>query len=328
VALLNDNKTISLSNTALTEGLFRLSFKALGTACEISFSAESSSQAEAFRKRSLSWVRNFETRYSRYLPESLISQINQNAGIGKVVSINEEDLRLFKLCDTLHFFTEGLFDPTTLPLSLLWDFKAKKPQIPDQQKIDYAISKINWKKVVFKDQLVSLPEVGMGIDFGGFGKEFAVDRVIEIAQEHNIEDIIVNFGGDLRTLGSPPDSDHWVVGIENPNQPGQARFTLLANNLAVATSGNYQRFFELGGKRYGHLLDHRTGYPTPSSNLSATVIANSCLEAGILATCSLLDDRYQGLSMIDRYFSAEGCVWSANGIAWSKKFETYLQYNR
>ena len=82
----------------------------------------------------------------------------------------------------------------------------------------------------------------MGIDFGGFGKEFAVDRVIEIAQEHNIENIIVNFGGDLRTLGSPPDSDHWVVGIENPNQPGQARFTLLANNLAVATSGNYQRF--------------------------------------------------------------------------------------
>ena len=85
----------------------------------------------------------------------------------------------------------------------------------------------------------------MGIDFGGFGKEFAVDRVIEIAQEHNIENIIVNFGGDLRTLGSPPDSDHWVVGIENPNQPGQARFTLLANNLAVATSGNYQRFLNL-----------------------------------------------------------------------------------
>ena len=143
MALLNDHKTISLPNEALAEGLFRISFKAMGTACEISFSAESSIQAEDFRKESLSWVRNFEKRYSRYLPDSLISQINRNAGSDKVVSINEEDLRLFKLCDTLHFFTEGLFDPTTLPLSLLWDFKTKEPQIPDQQKIDYALSKIN-----------------------------------------------------------------------------------------------------------------------------------------------------------------------------------------
>ena len=312
---------------ALRNGLFRLSFKAMGTHCEISFSADSPDQAESFRKKALIWVRNFEKRYSRYLPDSLISRINESAGSNQPIPIDAEDQRLFNLCNTLYFFTDGLFDPSSLPLSLLWNFKSKKPQVPDPQKIDFALTKIGWNKVIIKDSQVYLPESGMGIDFGGFGKEFAVDRVLEIAQEHKIKNIIVNFGGDLRTLGSPPDSDHWVIAIENPMDPGQPRFTLSSNDLAVATSGNYQRFFEIDGKRYGHLLDHRTGYPTPPENLSATVIAHSCIEAGILATCSLLQKPKQGLSMIDRYFTAEGCIWSSDGIFWSKKFESYLHYN-
>jgi thiamine biosynthesis lipoprotein len=321
-----NNDPSSLQNFA--KGLFQLSFQAMGTACQISFSADNSKQAEEFKKESLSWVRNFEKRYSRYLPDSLISKINQSAGTQNPVSIKPSDLKLFKLCDTLHFFTVGLFDPTTLPLSNIWNFKTEKPQIPNAQKIEFALSKIGWKKVIIEDSQVYLPEKGMGLDFGGFGKEFAVDQVVEIATKSKIENLLVNFGGDVRTLGSPPDRDHWIIGVENPKEPGCARFNILSNNLAVATSGNYLRFFEHNGHRYGHLLDHRTGYPSSSKNLSSTVIANSCLEAGILSTCSLLENQQEGLSMIDRYYTAEGCVWSKTGIAWTKKFDTYLQYNK
>ena len=186
------------------------------------------------------------------------------------------------------------------------------------------MEKIDWKKVIRKDNKVYLPVPGMGLDFGGFGKEYAVDRVLEMGLELGISDLLVNFGGDLRTVGSPPDSPHWRVGIEDPNQPGQARFTVRACDLAVATSGNYQRFFEIDGKRYGHLLDHRTGYPTSSNNLSSTVIAKSCLEAGILATCSLMDEKMQGLKLIDNHFESEGCIWTKSGLIWSKKFDTHL----
>ena len=313
-----------LTQETLSHGLFRQSFKAMGTPCEITYRCESASEATEFREQSLAWVRKFEKRYSRYLPDSLISRINRAAGTGQSVEIEDEDERLFKLCDTLHFFTRGLFDPTTLPLAQLWNFKAEKPRIPDEGEIKAALTKIDWKKVRRKDGQVSLPESGMGLDFGGFGKEYAVDRIVEMGQKFGIPDLLVNFGGDLRTLGSPPDSPYWRVGVEDPNQPGQARFTVRANNLAVATSGNYQRFFELNGKRYGHLLDHRTGYPTSSEHLSATVIAKSCLEAGILATCSLMDERMQGLSLIENHFGSEGCVWAKSGLVWSKKFDTHL----
>ncbi len=313
-----------LTSETISNGLFRLSFTAMGSPCEITYSCESAREATAFRERSLEWVRNFENRYSRYLPESLISRINRTAGTGESIEIEEEDERLFKLCDTLHFFTRGLFDPTTLPLAQLWNFKAEKPRIPNDGEIKVALTKINWKKVTRKDGQVSLPELGMGLDFGGFGKEYAVDRVMEMGRRFGISDLLVNFGGDLRTLGSPPDSPHWRVGIEDPNQPGQARFTVRANDLAVATSGNYQRFFEINGKRYGHLLDHRTGFPTSSDHLSATVIAKSCLEAGILATCSLMDEHLQGLGLIENHFGSEGCVWTKSGMVWSKKFDTHL----
>ena len=154
-----------------------------------------------------------------------------------------------------------------------------------------------------------------------------MDQVVEIATESKIENLLVNFGGDVRTLGSPPDGSLDYRSRES-KEPGNARFNILSNNLAVATSGNYLRFFEHNGHRYGHLLDHRTGYPSSSKNLSSTVIANSCLEAGILSTCSLLENQQEGLSMIDRYYTAEGCVWSETGIAWTKKFDTYLQYNK
>ena len=316
-----------LSQETLRHGLFRQSFKAMGTPCEITYRCESANEATEFREQSLAWVRKFENRYSRYLPDSLISRINRTAGTGQFIEIEEEDERLFKLCDTLHFFTRGLFDPTTLPLAQLWNFKAEKPRIPNDGEIKTALNKIDWKKVIREKAMVSLPESGMGLDFGGFGKEYAVDRIVEMGHKFGISDLLVNFGGDLRTRGSPPDSPHWRVGIEDPNQPGQARFTVRANDLAVATSGNYQRFFEINGKRYGHLLDHRTGFPTSSENLSATVIAKSCLEAGILATCSLMDERLQGLNLIENYFGSEGCVWTKSGLLWSKKFDSYLISN-
>ena len=172
----------SLTQETLSQGLFRQSFKAMGTPCEISYRCESAKEASEFREQSFAWIRKFEKRYSRYLPDSLISQINRAAGTGQSIEIEEEDERLFKLCDTLHFFTRGLFDPTTLPLAQLWNFKAEKPRIPEDVEIKMALTKIDWKKVVRENRRVSLPEPGMGLDFGGFGKEYAVDRVVEMGQ--------------------------------------------------------------------------------------------------------------------------------------------------
>ena len=309
-----------LSPAECSKGMFRVSFQAMGTACEVAYSSPTAREAELFRREVMAWVDGFEKRYSRYLPDSLVGRVNAAAG-RESVEVNEEDLHLLDLCDGLHFLTEGLFDPTTLPLSLLWDFKARDPQVPDEGRIASALRLVGWKKVVREGNRIFLPEEGMGLDFGGFGKEYAVDRALEMAMARGIEDVLVNFGGDVRVLGSPPDATAWRVGVEDPNRPGEPGLLLALDDGAVATSGNYRRFFERAGRRYGHLLDHRTGYPTSSECLSATVVAGTCLEAGVLATCSLLEGPRKGLASIERFFGAEGCVRTESGLKWSKGFD-------
>ncbi|MDA1046376.1 MAG: FAD:protein FMN transferase [Verrucomicrobia bacterium] len=311
----------------LADGLFRLQFPAMGTHCKILFTANSMVAADIFRKNALDWVHRFEARYSRFRDDSLICRINDAAGRNPVV-IDEVDIHLFDLCETLHFLTEGLFDPTTLPLSRLWDFKAENPQIPSKSAISEALSKIGWKKVHRENHSIFLPETGMGLDFGGFGKEYAVDRVTELAREHGLEDFLIDFGGDVFAEGSPPDATAWRVGLEDPGKQGQAKRIFSVSGMAVATSGNYRRFFEKNGKRYGHLIDHRTGFPTSNNCLSATVISRSCLEAGVLSTCALLDGTDRGLARIDRFFGAEGCIQNRNGVEWTKGIYEYLHDTR
>ena len=138
--------------------------------------------------------------------------------------LEDEDRRLFGLCQSLNFITKGLFDPTTLPISLLWDFKKKSPEIPSDDKIKRAIELVGWKKVVLKQDEVFLPLPGMGLDFGGFGKEYAVDRVIEILKSCGVENAMVNFGGDIHALGCPKNALNWIIGIENPKEPGRPAF--------------------------------------------------------------------------------------------------------
>ena len=327
MGVLRMHSSSKISTEVLADGLFRLQFPAMGTHCKILYAANSMVAADIFRKHALDWVHRFEARYSRFRDDSLICRINDAAGRNPVV-IDEIDIHLFDLCDTLHFLTEGIFDPTTLPLSRLWDFKAENPQIPSKSAISEAISKIGWKKVHRENHSIFLPETGMGLDFGGFGKEYAVDRVTELAREHGLEDFLIDFGGDVFAEGSPPDATAWRVGLEDPGKQGQAKRIFSVSGMAVATSGNYRRFFEKNGKRYGHLIDHRTGFPTSNNCLSATVISRSCLEAGVLSTCALLDGTDRGLARIDRFFGAEGCIQNRNGVEWTKGIYEYLHEKR
>ncbi len=314
------------SPSTIEAGQFRVRFKAMGTNCEILYRANSGQQAEQFRQSAMDWVKNFEQRYSRYKDDSLIGQINAAAG-KEAISITEEDARLFEICDQMHFLTEGLFDPTTLPLSRIWDFKAPQPKVPPQEIIQEALSKVGWKRVIRDENSVNLPEKGMGLDFGGFGKEYAVDRVIELADQQGIENILVNFGGDIHAKGSPANGNCWHVGVEDPKNPGSPNFVIKLSNMATATSGNYMRFFEYQGRRYGHLLDHRTGFPASYSCHSATVIAQTCLEAGILATSCLIEGKEDGIVRVDQYFGAEGCIRAESGLRWTQQFHPYLVQN-
>ena len=310
-----------------SDGFFEVQFQAMGTLCSLHYDSENHVSAKEIGLRVLKWVRYFELRYSRFIKDSFVSKVNSLAGL-EPVPLEDEDRRLFGLCQSLNFITKGLFDPTTLPISLLWDFKKKSPEIPSDDKIKRAIELVGWKKVVLNQDEVFLPLPGMGLDFGGFGKEYAVDRVVEILKSCGVENAMVNFGGDIHALGCPKDALNWIIGIENPKEPGRPAFALELKGMAVATSGTYARFFAKDGKRFSHLIDHRTGYPVSSNVFSASVLASTCLEAGALATCSLLCDSKEGLGVIENYFGAEGCLRTDRALYWSKGFEKYLCQNQ
>lgn len=296
-----------ISTGDLKKGLFKVSFQAMGCPCEIQFNGTDPREADEFKNAALEWVKDFENRYSRYKSDSLISQINDAAGVDWV-EIDEEAEALFDLCNQFNFITRGLFDPTSLPVIRIWDYKARPPRIPGQEEIDRAKALVGWNRVQREPGRIRLPLEGMGLDLGGIGKEYAVDRVALIAKDHGLEHVLINFGGDIAALGHPPRYTHWHVGIEDPGKPGDCWGSLALNNLCVASSGDYRRYFEIDGKRYGHMVDHRKGYPIANKVKHTTVIAPTCTEAGILATAACLLGEVEGLELIDTFFGAEGCI--------------------
>lgn len=129
-----------------------------------------------------------------------------------------------------------------------------------------------------------------------------------LAKEFGIVDLLVNFGGDVFALGHPPNYTHWHVGIEDPGNPGNCWGSLALNNIAVASSGDYRRYFEINGERYGHIVDHRKGFPIANKIQHVSVVAQTCTEAGILATACCLLGEAEGMELLNGYFGAEGCI--------------------
>ena len=302
---------------------YRSGWTALGTGCEVMFGAPSPAAARQFQEATAAWTRDFEAKYSRFIPDSLISRINESAGV-RPVPIDAELAGLLKLCDWFHWLTGGIFDPTLLPLLRLWDHHAEKPVVPSAERVREALALVGWKKVEHSDTEIFLPKAGMGIDLGGIGKEYAVDRVMEMGLERGFENILVDFGRDVRAHGCPPEGGPWRIGLEDPQDPGRCWCGVAASDRAVATSGDYARNFVVEGKRYGHILDPRIGYPVDNACLSVSVIAPTCTEAGILSTSAFVLGVDEGASLISRVHQACGAIVTEAGTRRTRGFDDHV----
>lgn len=304
--------------------LRKLSFPALGTRCEVQYAAPSGdAQAADFERAVVAWVTAFEAKYSRFRPDSLVGRINAAAG-REWVPVDEEMEAMLKLCDTLHFMTQGVLDPTALPLIHLWNYKAESPRIPAESEIAAARARVGWKKVQRAPGKVFLPEPGMAIDFGGFGKEYAVDIASQIAAERGIPSALVDFGHDLRAVGAPPGRPAWHIGLEDPQKPGTSSSSVALVGRGIASSGDYIRGFTLNGKRYGHIIDPRTGWPVANGCRQATVVAATCLQAGVLSTTAFVLGVPKGIEFIQACPGAEGLLVTDRVRAQTRGFFNYV----
>jgi thiamine biosynthesis lipoprotein len=304
--------------------LRKLAFPALGTVCEVQYAAPGGdAQARNYEEAATRWVHAFEAKYSRFKSDSLVSRINAAAG-REWVAVDEEMEGLLKLCDTLHFMTQGVLDPTALPLIQLWNYKAEPPRVPPAAEIAVARALVGWKKVQRAPGKIFLPEPGMALDFGGFGKEYAVDIVAQLALDHGIPSALVDFGHDLRAVGAPPGRPAWHVGLEDPTKPGVAAGSIGIVGRGVASSGDYLRCFTVEGKRYGHIIDPRTGWPVANGCRQATVIASTCLQAGILSTTAFVLGVPKGIEFIQACPGAEGLIVTDRARAQTRGFFHYV----
>jgi len=309
-------------NSALVNvdrGIHHLTFGAMSTKCRVLIHGVPEKQAREFQQQALHWVADFEAKYSRFLPDSLVSRINQAAG-EHWVDVDPEAERLFSLCDTAVFLTRGAFDPTALPLIKLWNWKVPNPVLPNHEAIESSRQLVGWTRVQRRPGAIFLPQPGMALDFGGIGKEFAVDRVAEMATQRGISHVLVDFGHDVRACGSAPGKDCWSVGLEDPTKPGTCWVGLAVRNMAVATSGDYVRHSLINGRRYGHIIDPRTGYPVDNGCRAVSVVASSCTMAGLLSTTAFILGPKDGLQLIETQPRSEGAVSTESQRGYTRRF--------
>lgn len=313
------NPATNISIKPDERGVRRIEFRALGSSCKINFIQPDEQAALKFLAEALSWLETFEKKYSRFIPESEVSQINAAAGL-EWVKVDHHMEHILDLIDNLHGQTEGIIDPTMLPLLKVWDWKTVHTQLPDAKVVDAALKLTGWGKVQRKPGAVFLPEKGMGFDFGGFGKEFAVDHVARIAHQNGITDALIDLGQDLFAIGGNGTHPFWHVGIQNGRHKDKYLGGLAVSGYAVSSSGDYERGFEHDGIRYGHILDPRTGWPVSNGMCSVTALAPSCLQAGVLSTTVFVLGRKKGIAFATSAPDVEACIQDERGTEKTPSF--------
>ncbi len=267
--------------------IFHGQFRCMASPCEVLIETEDKTEAERLLEIAEQEAMRIEYKFSRYRDDNIVFEINNSNG--KAVAIDEETLRLLEFSDQCYRISEGLFDITSGVLRTLWHFNGSD-NIPTQQEIDKVLDYIGWDRVEWDRQLISLPP-HMEIDFGGIGKEYAVDLVLGLLQQHSDRSMMVNFGGDCHASAPQSNGQAWITGIEDPDHIGEASGVIMLKHGALATSGDAYRYLEKDGIRYSHIINPKTGWPAINSPRSVTVAAANCIEAGILSTLAMLQGK-------------------------------------
>ena len=263
--------------------IWRGRFHAMACPCEVLMDVTDESLASDILQQVYAEAARIEAKFSRYRDDNIIYQINHAKG--SAVKVDEETKRLLDFADELFRLSDGLFDITSGVLRRVWTFDGGD-RLPSAASVAELLSVIGWEKVRWQNaKLTLLP--GMEIDLGGIGKEYAVDRCVQIARDLTDKSVLVNFGGDLAVSALRDNDAFWSVGrLITGQEQAVALFEL--HRGAIATSGDAHRYLLKDGVRYSHVLNPKTGWPVPEAPHTVSVTAPTCVEAGMMSTLAML----------------------------------------
>lgn len=283
VANCDFDRGISLSNAG---GYWRGQFAAMGGPCEVLCETHSEAETERLTRIAADEVWRIEEKFSRYRRGNIVDRINRASG--SAIEVDAETAQLIDFAKTLYEISDGGFDITSGVLRKAWHFDGSD-NVPSSERVAHILKSVGWDQVTWSRPVLRM-RVGMQIDFGGIGKEYAVDRAAAMIRESTDVSCLVNFGGDLAVTSAPKTFNHWVVGIEAIAASASIPANILDLRVgALATSGDARRFLLKDGIRYSHILDPRNGWPVAEAPRSVTVAADTCTQAGMLSTLAILE---------------------------------------
>ncbi|NQU40954.1 MAG: FAD:protein FMN transferase [Lentisphaerae bacterium] len=284
----------------------------MGTSLRIVAIGEDGAVLDRAIEAAITEIRRVEDLMTDWRPSPLTA-LNDQAG--EPVAVPHELAAIIGRSLALCRLTGGAFDPTFAAAGVLWNFKAAPPHIPDAAAIRAALERVGGDRVTVDaahDRVHLLK--GMKLGLGGIAKGYGVDRAMAVLQQHGVKDALVDAGGDMKALGTRHGAP-WEVAIKHPRDRDHAMAVLRLSNSCVVTSGDYERFVEVDGKRYHHILDPRTGYPATGA-MSATVVAQNAELADALATSLCVMGPADGMALVERQKRVEAIIVGMDGVVY------------
>ncbi|RYG23765.1 MAG: FAD:protein FMN transferase, partial [Chitinophagaceae bacterium] len=250
---------------------------------------------------SIAEIIRIENLISEWKPETQVSEINRNAGI-KPVKVDSELFDLTKRALYFSKISDGAFDISFAAADKIWKFDGSMTHLPSEKEIQESVRKIGFQNIVLDPDAstIFLKLPGMKIGFGSIGKGYAADKTKELMISKGVGAGIINASGDMNTWGKQPDGNPWTVGITNPINKNRVFAVLPLNDNAVVTSGNYEKFAIIGGKRYSHIINPKTGYPAAGLS-SVTVFGPSAEMANGFSTAIMVMGKEAGLFLVNQF---------------------------
>lgn len=285
----------------------------MGSTFHISVVSEDSIHTNIAIDEAFEEMKRIEFLISEWIPETQISQVNQQAGIRPV----KVDFEVFKLTQRALQYSKlsnGAFDISIAAMDRIWDFSGFMDSLPSPIEIKQSVRNVDYQKILLnpQDTTIFLKDIGMKIGFGSIGKSYAADKAKEVLQAKGIESGIVNASGDMAIWGKPINEKKWKIGIKNPFKRHGVAKVLRLNHSSIATSGSYEKFVEINNTRYGHIINPKTGMPSTGLT-SVTVYGPSTEFANALSTSIMVMGKKKGKKLLKKFPQYRGVFITDSG---------------
>jgi thiamine biosynthesis lipoprotein len=301
---------------------YKRTLKLMGCRFDITLVGKDSVTANKHIDIAVAEIKRIEKLISSWDESSQTSEINRNAGVMPVI-VDSELYALIKNSIGISKLTDGAFDISYASMDRIWKFDGSMKVMPSEEEIAASVAKVGFQLIVLDEEnsSVFLTLKGMKIGFGAIGKGYAADSAKSLLIKKGVTSGIINAAGDMNTWGKQPNGSEWKVAITNPLDKNKVFALLPITNGAVVTSGNYEKYVNFNGKRYSHIIDPRTGYPS-SGIISVTVFAPKAELADALATSVFVMGIEAGLDRINQLPKVECIIIDDKGnISKSQQIE-------